>query len=223
MAEGHGFGHGRVAPRHQDLVDGLDLLARTNRPKVGHGCANGLQQGPGALHQRPIATHQNRQGSSLGPFGAAGDGGIKATDPSGLEPAMEPLGLGGLNRGEIDHKRAWPQAGRGALIAKQDGFCGGPIGDAKTKDGGVGGRLGGTSGPGGTGRGKGFFCAPAAVMDRQGVAARQQVGRHRRPELAQTNEANRGQRVASHGQRCVKGGLGKGATKGHRSQGVGPL
>ena len=127
---------------------------------------------------------------------------------------MDSLGLGRLNRGKIDHERAWSQAGRSSLIAKQDGFCGGPIGDAEAKDGDLGRHLSGTSGPGGAGCREGLFCHPAAGMDRQGKAARQQVGGHRRPELAQTNEANGGQRGAGHGQSCNKGGLGQGATQG---------
>jgi hypothetical protein len=43
---------------------------------------------------------------------------------------MQRLGLGGFNRGEIDHERAWPQAARGTLVAKQNLLYGGTIGDA---------------------------------------------------------------------------------------------
>ena len=68
-----------------------------------NGAANHLEDGPNPLQWLAGSTHQHREAAALGPFRAAGDGGIQVVDLLVGQALRTALGRGGSNGGAIQH------------------------------------------------------------------------------------------------------------------------
>ncbi len=116
------LGDAQVRAGEDDLVDGLDRLARTDRSDVGDGLAHGRQHGPGALDVSGVATDEDRERRLLGALAAARDGRIDHRQASFAQARGEVPAARRGDRRAVDDERPRSCPADNTTLTEEDRF-----------------------------------------------------------------------------------------------------
>jgi len=212
LGQCHHLGNHQGIAGHDHLIAGLGHLPCPYPPHVGHPLAEHLQNRPGTLQVRGLATHHDRQGARLGAWRAAGHRGIQPGHAAQCGQLGRHFpGCGGLEAGEIHQQLPAAPALGDALLAKYHLAHNGGVGQAQQQHVAVTAQV---SGAGSQPRPCSHQCCAffrAAVPDRQRVTGGQQAPAHRQPHQANPGKPQRRQcstheRLLAEDQRSLASG-----------------